>query len=288
LAASVDAHVHVFRALSERYPRAIHPMFPPEMEAPVEDLLSTMDSHGIERAVLVPVSGHDEYVRDCLSSHGDRFAGIGVLERARSDDAADVRRRFSEAGIRGLRVHHLGHGSTPSVEDLETWTVLEALVELGGILWLYVDAEQLKLLSPVLDRLLGLRVVLNHLGWALPDEFQIDDLGRPRIGGPIPPPTLPTVLDLARYDTVHVMFSGEYAFSQEDFPYSDVAGVVRAIYEAYGADRMLWASDYPWIKQQPGYEPQLRLIDHYLPDISARERSAIMGRTAARLFDFWH
>jgi L-fuconolactonase len=82
------------------------------------------------------------------------------------------------------------------------------------------------------------------------------------------------------------MFSGEYAFSREDFPYLDVADVVRAIYGAYGADRMLWASDYPWIKQQPGYEPQLRLVDHYLPDIRPQERSAIMGGAAARLFRF--
>jgi L-fuconolactonase len=286
LVTSVDAHVHVFRARSKRYPRAVHPMFPPEMEVPVEDLLSTMDSNDIDRAVLVPVSGHDEYVRECLSSHGDRFAGIGVLEGERSGDGDDVRRRFSEAGIRGLRVHHLGQASTPSAESLETWPVLEALVQLDGILWLYVGAEELRLLSLVLDRLSGLRVVLNHLGWALPPEFQIDDLGRPKIRGPIPPPTLPTVLDLARYDGVHVMISGEYAFSQEDFPYADVAGVVHAIYEAYGADRMLWASDYPWIKQQPGYEPQLSLIDHYLPDIRPQERSAIMGGTAARLFRF--
>lgn len=283
---SVDAHVHVFRALSERYPRAVHPMFPAEMEVPIEDLLSTMDSHGIERAVLVPVSEHDEYVRECLSKHGSRFAGIGVLESERSGDADDVRRRFSEAGIQGLRVHHLGNASTRSVENLGSWPVLEALAELDGILWLYVATEELGLLSLVLDRLPRLRVVLNHLGWALPPEFQIDDLGRPRIRGPIPPPTLPTVLELARYDTVHVMFSGEYAFSREDFPYFDVADVVRAIYGAYGADRMLWASDYPWIKQQPGYEPQLHLVDHYLPDIRPQERSAIMGGTAARLFRF--
>ena len=283
---SVDAHVHVFRALSERYPRAVHPMFPPEMEEPVEDLLSTMDSHGIDRAVLVPLSAHDEYVGECLSKHGSRFAGIGVLESERSGDADDVRRRFSEAGIQGLRVHRLGHASARSVENLETWPVLETLEELHGILWLYVAAEELPNLSLVLDRLPGLHVVLNHLGWALPAEFEIDDLGRPKIRGPIPPPTLPTVLDLARYDTVHVMFSGEDAFSQENFPYSDVAEMVRAIYGAYGAERMLWASDYPWVKQQPGYEPQLRLVDMYLPDIRPQERAAIMGGTAARLFRF--
>ena len=276
--------MHVFRALSEGYPRAVHPMFPAEMEAPVEDLMATMGANGIERAVLVPLSPHDEYLRECLSSHGSRFAGIGVLDPERSGDADDVRRRFSEVGIKGLRVHHLGDVSARRPKDLATWPGLEALHELNRILWLYVDAEQLKLLSVVLDRLPSLRVVLNHLGWALPDEFQIDDLGRPRIRGPIPPPTLPTVRELASYETVHVMFSGEYAFSEEDFPYSDIKDVVRAIYEAYGADRVLWASDFPWIKQQPGYAPQLRLVDHYLPELGPAERAAIMGETAARLF----
>lgn len=283
---SVDAHVHVFRALDGRYPRAVHPMFPPEMEIRVEDLLVTMDAHNIDRAVLVPVSPHDEYLGECLTSHGDRCAGIGVLDPEQSGDADDVRRRFSEVGIRGLRVHHLGDDSLSSVEHLDAWPALQALRELNGIVWLYVNAEQLRLMPSVLDRLDGLHVVLNHLGWALPDEFEIDHLGRPKIEGPIPPPTLPTVLDLARYEGVHVMFSGEYAFSREGYPYSDIGGVVRAVYEAFGAGRMLWASDWPWIRPEPGYEPQLRLVDHYLPDISSDERSAIMGGTAARLFDF--
>ncbi len=55
--------------------------------------------------------------------------------------------------------------------------------------------------------------------------------------------------------------------------------------EGTAGSRMLWASDYPWIKQIPGYEPQLELVDHYLPNLTLEERAAIMGDTAARLFD---
>jgi L-fuconolactonase len=283
---TVDAHAHVFKAVSDRYPRAVHPMFPPELEAPVEDLLETMEASGIERAVLVPLSPHDDYLRECLSRSDGRFAGIGVLDADKSGDADDIRRRFSEVGIRGLRVHHLGAPSTARAEELETWPVLSALRELGGVVWLYVSAEQLTLVPVVLARLPGLSVVLNHLGWPLPDQFQIDSLGRPMIEGPIPPPTLPTVRELAAYESARVMLSGEYAFSKEEFPFDDVGEVVRALHDAYGADRMMWASDWPWIRQEPGYEPQLRLVDHYLPDITPAERGAIMGETAARLFGF--
>lgn len=282
--ATVDAHAHVFKALSPNYPRAVHPMYPPDLEAPVEDLLSTMDTFGVEGAVLVALSPHDEYLSECLSSHPDRLTGIGVLDPDRSGDAEQVHRRFAEMKIRGLRVHHLGApGSTVAV-DMDTWPVLQALHELGGVVWLYVPSEQLELLSIVLDQLQGLRVVLNHLGWPLPEKFEIDALGRPDIKGPIPPPTLETVCALSRYPGVHVMVSGEYAFSRADYPFADVGEVVRTIYESYGAGRMLWASDYPWIKQIPGYEPQLRLVDHYLPNLLPQERASIMGDSAARLF----
>jgi L-fuconolactonase len=137
----------------------------------------------------------------------------------------------------------------------------------------------------VVVNLPDLPVVLNHLGFCQ-QGYQRDEYGRPRIPTELPPPTLPTVLDLARHANVHVMVSGQYAFSKEPYPYPDLTEVIRAVYEAYGADRLLWASDYPWIAEEPGYEAQLQLVDHYLPDLTSQERAAIMGGTAARLFRF--
>lgn len=283
---NIDGHVHVFRAVSERYPRSVHAMYPAEMEAPVEDLLETLDRNHVDGAVVVPLSPHDDYLAECLASYPERLRGIGVLDPDRSGDADDARRRLSEVGLRGLRVFRLGDQATSVPQELEAWPVLEVLSDIDGVLWLYVSDEEMKLLPLILDRLPELRVVLNHMGWPLPDDFQVDELGRPSIPGLVPPPTLETVRRLARYDRVHVMFSGEYAFSSEAFPFSDLAGVVTAIYESYGAERMIWASDYPWIRDAPGYEAQLGLVDHYLPRITARERQAIMGGTAARLFDW--
>jgi L-fuconolactonase len=259
-------------------------MYPAGLEAPVEDLLETLDQNEIHGAVVVPLSPHDEYLAECLANHPERLRGIGVLNPDRARDAGDARRRFAEVGLSGLRVFRLGDPATASPQDLDAWPVLEVLQEVAGVLWLYVSAEELKLLPRVLDRLPELKVVLNHLGWPLPGEFQIDELGRPSIPEHVPPPTLDTVRQLAGYEGVHVMFSGEYAFSSEAFPFSDLTGVVTSIYESYGAGRMMWASDYPWIREAPGYESQLSLVDHYLPDLSPGERQAIMGGTTGRLF----
>jgi L-fuconolactonase len=284
--AKIDGHVHVFRAVSERYPRAEHPMYPADMEAPVEDLLETLDRNDVDGAIVVPLSPHDEYLAECLANHPERLRGIGVLSSDRIHDAGDARRRFAEVGLSGLRVFRLGDPATARPQELDAWPVLEMLQEVDGVLWLYVSAEELKLLPRVLDRLPKLKVVLNHLGWPLPEEFHVDELGRPSVPWRAPPPTLDTVRQLAGYEGVHVMFSGEYAFSGEAFPFSDLTGVVTTIYESYGAERMMWASDYPWIREAPGYDPQLGLVDHYLPNLSPGEKQAIMGGTASRLFDW--
>ena len=114
--------------------------------------------------------------------------------------------------------------------------------------------------------------------------MQVDEHGRPRFTDPLPAERVDAVVSLARHENVHVMLSGQYALSAEDPPYRDLDPVIRRLADAYGADRMLWASDHPWIDEVPGYATMLSLPEHALPDASAAELAAIRGGTALRLF----
>lgn len=281
----VDGHLHLFKQASKTYPRDVHDLFPADLEAPVEDYLAVMDAAGVAQAVLVPLSPHDDYVAECLRRFPGRFAAVGVHDPAAVDPAADLRRRREDSGLQGLRVHRLGSPQTGDPEQLELFGVLAALQQEGMVLWLYPGPDQLALLPAVLERLPQLDVMLNHLGFCQ-QGFPVDEHGRPRISTPLPPPTLEQVVDLARFPRVNVMLSGQYAFSQQPYPYDDLQGVVTAVYQAYGADRLMWASDYPWIAAEPGYQAVLDLVDHFLPDLSEAERAAVLGGTATRLFSF--
>lgn len=279
-AAVVDAHAHVFPALSARYPRDVHELFPARRSAEVESFLPAMEAAGVDQAVLVPVSAHDHYVAECVRLHPGSFAAIGVAD---GDDRDTYPRRAELSGIRGLRVHHLGDPALP-VEQLPALALLGALAEAGHVLSFYAASDQLPLLERMLAELPGLCVVLNHLGFPKPDDYRVDPHGRPTIESVLPPPSLQAVERLAAYPGVHVMFSGEYAFSHEPYPHPDLSPVVERLYDAYGAARMLWASDYPWIAEEPGYAPQLALVDSYLPGLSAADRAAILGANAQRLY----
>lgn len=286
--AVIDAHMHLFKAVSDDYPRDVfEPMTPADREEDAEAYLELMDKAGVDHSVIVGLSAHDEYLTHLNQNHRDRFATIGVVNDEAPDQVADLERRIEMSGIQGLRLFTLGDESV-APEDLPLFPLLEAMARLDVKVWFYANVQQVELLDRVLESLPDLVVVMNHLGFCpdIWDEIRIDEDLRPRFDIPLPPDSLDAVSRLARHENVYVHLSGMYAFTQEPYPYPDLQPVVDRIHGAFGSDRMLMASDYPWIKKNPGYVETLALVDHFLPALTEAERGAIRGGNAERLFSF--
>ena len=289
--AVVDAHLHLFKARSDEYPRYVfEEMAPAEREEPAEEFLGAMDGAGVDHAVVVPISAHDEYLGEIIVDHPGRFAGVGVYDTEAPDGAGQVARRAEQAGIQGLRFYGFEAEEGQAAESMDVFPTLEAMRDLDMKVWFYGSPDQVRLLDQTMKLLPGLKVVLNHLGFC-PDiwmELAIDDYRRPRFDIPLPPDSLELIEQLAadHPDDLYVHVSGQYAFTQTPYPHPDLQEVVDRIYRAFGAHRMLNASDWPWIKVNPGYGEVLSLVDHYLPDLSPDERDAVRGGTALSLFDF--
>lgn len=286
----VDAHLHLFRTDRPEHPRATYAiMAEADREELAERLLVAMDSAGVDHAVVVPLSKEDHYLREVLHRYPGRFGGIGFYDHARPDSVDELAARLALTPMNGLRFYGLDADSDTTPDTLACFPVIELMAERGLIMWFYGDQVQLGVLDQILERLPDLRVVMNHSAF-LPDittEMVVDEFKRPHFDVELPPPGLVAVERLAaRFPNLHVHFSGQYAFSKEPFPYLDLKGVAERLLRAFGADRMLMASDWPWIEFEPGYAKVLSLVDHLLPDISADERAAIRGGTAARLFGF--
>ena len=285
----VDAHLHLFKVLSDDYPRAIFEgMTPPERSETAERLLEAMDAAGVDRAVYCALSEHDRYLAEVVADHPGKFAGVAVHDFADPHPLATLQRRF-DAGIEGIRLYGLEGEPGADPESLSVFGVLAAMRDADMKAWFYGPADQVDLLDGCLELLPGLKVVLNHLGF-LPNmhlELMVDDYGRPQFDMPLPPPGLEIVEALAAtHPSVFVHFSGHYAFSGAPYPYRDLQETTDRIYAAFGADRMLMASDWPWIRDNPGHAETLGVVDHLLGGISAAERDMIRGGTAMSLFNF--
>jgi L-fuconolactonase len=271
----VDAHVHVFRP-ARVHPRVTDALAPPDRDAPVEALNAVIDRHGVGAAVLVPLGPEVEYVEALRREHAGRFAAIAVADPALRG-AGTLPEPFD-----GLRVLWLGEPGRPLAES-PLLPLLQDLGARGKVLWTYLPPDQLPLLEQLPALVPDLTVVLNHLGFC-PHDMQVDEHGRPWFADPFPAERVAAVRRLAGAERFHLMLSGQYALSREPPPYRDLDGVIATLADAYGAERMLWASDWPWIDAVPGYRALLDLPAQCLPGASAAELDAVRGGTALRLF----
>lgn len=278
----IDGHVHVFLSRRLDPQRSVDALAPADRAAPVELLVATMDEHGVDGAVLVPLGPERAYVGRCLERYPARFTAVCVADENLHADPARGLRERTETGFRGVRMGWLGDPGRP-LRESPVYPTLAAMTADGLVLWHYAPPEQLPLLREAVELLPDLVVCLNHLGFC-PRRMEVDEHGRPRLRTALPPSTLPAVLELAAFPRVYVMLSGLYGWSQDDYPYRDLAGVVQALYAAFGADRLVWASDFPWILEHPGYGALLELPGIHLPELTATERDNVLGETAARIY----
>jgi L-fuconolactonase len=286
----VDAHVHVFARLSQAFPREVSPLAPAGRAATVEELLREMDAAGVERAVLIQMGGfqiaHHRYIAQAVRRWPDRLAAVGLVDVHDADPPARLSALHEATGIAGIRLMGtLGDPGAARAADLAAYSLFQRADELGLNVNLYVRSDQLPHIERLVRAFPGVRVSLDHLGICPATSFVPDRWGRPRFDEePIPPPAYPRVLDLARYPNVYVKVSGEYAFSREAYPYRDLRPLVEQVYRAYGAGRMMWGTDFPWIREEPGYRRQVALLDHHLPLLSAGEKARIMGGNALEVW----
>ena len=282
----IDAHAHVFRPAATSL-RGVDELAPAGRDAPVEDLLGLMTENGVDAAVLVPLDDHDDYIARVLADYPETFAAIAVASPAEpragsSSGVESLRARRDRFGFHGLRTQWLGEPGQP-VKDSPALPILRYLAEQGLLLWTYLPPDQLPLLSGVVRELPELRVVLNHLGFC-PHGMRIDQHRRPRFDDPFPESTVQQVLGLSEAGSVHLMVSGQYALSTQEPPYPDLFPVTRCFAEAFGPERLLWASDYPWTRDVPGYRTMLDLVSATLPDLDSASLARVRGGTARTLF----
>ncbi len=286
----VDAHVHVFAPESDEYPREVSTLAPAERSATVKKLLHEMDSANIDRAVLVQMSGfgaeHHRYVTQAVAQWPDRFAAVGLVDLGDPASPTRLTELHEATGIAGIRLMGpLGDPPAATLDDLPAYGLFDRADALGLNVNLYCPSDQIANIEKLVRAFPDIAVSLDHLGICPSTSPVVDRWRRPRFNDePIPPPTYPQILDLARHANVYVKVSGEYAFSKETYPYADMRPMVERIFRAFGSERLMWCSDFPWIRAEPGYGRLATLLDHHLPHLADEQTALVMGGNALRVW----
>jgi predicted TIM-barrel fold metal-dependent hydrolase len=272
----IDAHVHVWTPDLTAYP--IHESYKPDDMRPAsftpEQLFAHMKPSGVDRVVLIQMSFYrfdNRYMIDTIARFPGVFSGVAVVD----ENAAGLEstmKTLAKGGVRGFRIH-------PAAQPIDAWigsagmaTMWKSAADHGLAVCPLINPEALPLIDKMCAKYPKTPVVIDHFA-------------RIGIDGNIRDEQLESLCRLAKHANTYVKTSAFYALGKKQPPYTDLAPMIRRVRDAFGAERLMWASDCPY-QVDPGhsYEPSVALIRDGLDFLSADERRWMLTGTAEKVY----
>src|SRR5437762_4329298 len=209
----IDCHNHVIDPARFAYAPDT-PYRPSGQEvATAAHLLRVMDTFNVRHALVVGTnSGYGADSRcllDAITAANGRFKGVAVVE---NDVSVAELRRLKSRGIIGVAFNAPFHGTD---YYLGTADLLQKLVDLGLLLQLQVEGDQLRALLPLIE--------------ASSVKLLIDHCGRPMVQAGLGQPGFQALLALGRAGRAAVKLSGWYKFSALPYPHPDAWPFIQAL-----------------------------------------------------------
>ncbi len=275
---AIDAHVHVWTPDVAKYPLAagykVEDMKPRSFTP--EELLAQARPVGVGRIVLIQMSfyGFDNsYMLETIQRYPGVFSGVAVIN-PHAYPAATMR-NLKKQGVRGFRIR-------PNAEKKET---PEAWLGTGEmrIMWECAAKERLNMCGLVNPWDLA---ELDKMCEKHPDTpVVVDHFARIGADGTVRDEDVKALCRLARHKHTSVKVSAFYALGQKKSPYTDLASMVKRLLEAYGPERLMWATDCPYqVQEGHNYADSIELVRSRLDFLSSADKTWLLARTAERVF----
>jgi predicted TIM-barrel fold metal-dependent hydrolase len=178
---------------------------------------------------------------------------------------------LKKQGVRGFRIY-------PKDMPVDKWLDaegLQAMFKAGAEerlnMCCLIDPNALPALSRACQKFPETPVVIDHLC-------------RIGVSGQVNPAEVKALCDMAKHKEVTVKVSAFYALGKKKPPYLDLGPMIKQVYDAYGPDRLMWATDCPYQVVEHTYKQSIDLILHGLDFLAADDKQKILRTTAERVF----
>ena len=279
----IDSHVHMVSDDAAKFPfaqgRTSRPL-------PVEQYSKFAVEAGISHTVIVspePYQDDMRYLEYALTRGPSEgfFKGTCLFDPIDPETPKRLEAlvKRNSGRIASLRIHELHPAGTPStttgairdrdLKDPRMETTWRATHELGLSMLIQLIPHYAPQIGDLAAKFREMPVILDHL--ARPGQGTAEEYEQ--------------VLKLAQIPRVYMKFSGTGvgSASKQPFPHEDAKPLVKRVYEAFGADRMIWGELGATMAQ---FDQAVQLFDSMFDFAPEPERAKIRGLTSQKLFAF--
>ena len=262
----IDAHTHVFR---RDLPMVPGRRYTPDYDATLANLFTHLEANRLDQAVLVQPSflGTDNrYMLAAIAEAPDRLRGVAMVA---SDVTEHQLGALARKGVVGVRFNLVG-ATLPDLRSARWQALLRRIAALGWHVELHREARDL---APLIESALeaGARVVVDHYG--RPD---------PSLG--LADAHLNALMAQAPSRQVWVKLSAAYRCARRPEAFETDAAL--RFVDAFGADRLLWGSDWPHTQCESAARVAASLAALQTAALDDFARDALLGGTARELYGF--
>lgn len=269
----IDAHQH-FWLLANRAGQ-----WPPPALAPIHrdflppDLAPLLQQHGIDGSVLVqslPNASDTLFMLSLAEKTPFIRAVVGWTDLKSAQAAQQIGLLASHPKMRGLR---------PMLQELaDDWLDDPLLAPAIAAM----QRHRLSMDALVLPRQLPALLAFAQRYPELP--LVIDHAAKPQIAAAQLEPWRSLISQLAALPQVYCKLSGLVTEAAPDWRISQLQPYAAHVLEAFGAERVIWGSDWPVLKLAAGYGRWLEVTEALLAGLEPRQKQLVMGANAQRFY----
>jgi L-fuconolactonase len=270
----VDAHQHFWRVARGDYPWLTPALAPLYRDFGPADLAPLLKAANVDATVLVqaaPTVAETRFMLD-IAEETPWVAGVVGWVDFAAPGAADDIHRFAE--------HPKAIGVRPMIQDIpdDNWVLKPGLdaafraVQTSGLVFdALVHPRHLRNLLTRLERHPDLRVVIDHCA-------------KPSIRDGVLEPWASDMARLARETSALCKISGLVTEAASQWQTADIKPYFEHVLEHFGADRLVWGSDWPVCTLAASYERWRRAAEDLASAFSDEDRDALFGGNAVKLY----
>ena len=273
----IDAHQHFWRLANSWTNWPTHAEAKIFQDYAPADLQPILTQYGIEKTILVQAAPSVEETADLLriASETPFVAGIvGWVDFEHPEIALRDLDELSDADLfKGVRPMLQSIEETEWILAPKFQPIFEKLEQLGMAFDALIQPRHLPTLARLADRHPNLHFIIDHCAKPAIEE---DDLSawRHHLG------------QCAQRDNISCKLSGLVTEAQTSATLDMIMGVFEHSFNSFGAERLLWGSDWPVVNMAPkhSYETWRDMTEHMLAKLSPDEQDNVLGLSAARIY----
>ncbi len=268
----VDAHQHSWRigrndCIWPTPDLAIHRDYLPG------DLAPLMAAAGIAGSIVVQSQESDRDT-DWLCALADAtpsiLAVVGWVDVKDAGAAVRIAELAARRKLRGLRPM-LQDRADDWILDPAAAPALEAMERHALVFEALVRPRHLPAIARLATARPGLAIVIDHAA-------------KPGIAGGEWQPWADAIRAVARFPNVACKLSGLATEAAPGWSAATLAPYIGHLVACFGADRLVWGSDWPVVEMAGGYAGWVAATDTLLEGLSAAEAAAVRGGNATRIY----